>query len=228
MTDPFDINLGPPAGYWMVLDAATPILNLAIFKESECLAVQQSEQAATDGLFPLCRQLLDQTDIDLKQISSLCYCRGPGSILGIRLTLMSVKTWSKVLGLTNSQIFNYSSLHLASACIGSKNLDRKEKWIVSSWKKGFWNALRLNNLRSDHTIEIWEDKKLSINAEDCIEFEQKKSWGNKVKLARFEGYDISILGQENVFAKTVSHSQLEEVYHPAPDQFVKWSGKRHK
>ena len=83
----------------LVVDAsATPIqMGLPSDKGWDCLESDPGQ--AMEGIFRLVHLLFDSSDLRLDQVTTLYYCEGPGSTLGLRLAATFVKTllWNCLL-----------------------------------------------------------------------------------------------------------------------------------
>jgi tRNA threonylcarbamoyladenosine biosynthesis protein TsaB len=112
-----------------MLDAGHPLLFLdasglstraALWQNSRWLAFREDPAPALTALFTSTRAILAEAGLTLPQIAVFLYVNGPGSVLGLRLAAMAIRTWQAD---TSSQptpphprpIFSCGSLHLAAA-----------------------------------------------------------------------------------------------------------------
>ena len=64
--------------------------------DNQWLAKVEANGAPLEELFPAMEVALTESGLSLADIDSYIYCEGPGSVLGLRLCAMAIKTWSRL------------------------------------------------------------------------------------------------------------------------------------
>jgi len=222
------VPLPDQSEYWLVMDASCPVLQVALFHGKHCIEILRESKPAAEALLTQCRALLLENEVPLCDIRGLGYCRGPGSILGIRLCLMTIQTWARWLELEANRCFHFSSLEIAAAeLVRSNPEDPPKGWVVSPWKKGHWNAFPLGVEGENASIQVISDSELMKCEAPCYLLKQRKLWKSMPQFGSIDRYDLSLLAEPVIFSRLVSPMRDNEVYQPEPDDFKKWSGQRH-
>ena len=122
----------PEEVFPLVVDASTNHVQVGIpeAKSWQCLA--RVEEQALEGLFLATEKILQDSKKEISQVSSVYYCEGPGSTLGLRLAAAFVRTlkWSQPR--TDFKVFTYNALDLGSLLVSSKN-----SFIQAPFRVGF-------------------------------------------------------------------------------------------
>jgi tRNA A37 threonylcarbamoyladenosine modification protein TsaB len=149
-------------------------------------------------------------------VDAVFFCAGPGSTLGLRLTLAFIKTvqWEKQTGLS---LFSYNALDLAA-----RMSPQKSDFIQAPFRMG-WRLVRSKEdgssigkkqiLKTDDALKNYPDslhlpdprkKNLEINPSKILEYEIKK-----------------VNGLTDLISVSEEKKQLE-VFNPKPPEFKKW------
>ena len=122
----------PEEAFPLVVDASTNHVQVGIpeAKNWQCLA--RVEEQALEGLFLATEKILQDSKKKISQVSSVYYCEGPGSTLGLRLAAAFVRTlkWSQPRA--DFKVFTYNALDLGSLLVSSKN-----SFIQAPFRVGF-------------------------------------------------------------------------------------------
>ena len=81
-----------PLSTALVLDVSTANVQVGIAKENGWRKIVETSNSPMDGVFQSVAQLFEELELGIKEIDSIFFCAGPGSTLGLRLTLAFVKT----------------------------------------------------------------------------------------------------------------------------------------
>ncbi|MDR2737833.1 MAG: hypothetical protein LBB18_02725 [Puniceicoccales bacterium] len=87
----------------LLIDAATPLVQAVILEGGKIFSWKATSGNATDFVSALVGKLMAEAGIKFADLDSMAYCRGPGSAMGLRTALISIKVWmifaQKPLGL---------------------------------------------------------------------------------------------------------------------------------
>lgn len=106
-----------------------------IWVEDRWLAELQLEGDASEGFAPLAQSLLELAGLGWGDLRGLALSQGPGSVLGIRASAVSLQAWSVLFGLP---VHGWSG-HRAAAWVAAGTCDG----VVSEGRSGRWNLQRL-------------------------------------------------------------------------------------
>lgn len=135
------LSLEPP---WLLLDAAAPTLCAGIgggrnATGKEATWRETAEEAGV-GLFRTTDELLRATGLTMADISMIVFCEGPGSLLGIRLAAMAVRTWQALPRPRRLKILGYQSLALVAAGLQAGGTGTPFH-VISDARRETWNLL---------------------------------------------------------------------------------------
>jgi hypothetical protein len=99
---------------YLLIDAATPLVQVVVLGDGEVLASESSVGNASFAIFPSMKKLLSANDLSMDDFDGMAYCRGPGSALGLRVALIAIKTWM-VFSPKIFRLWDYCSLDMCLA-----------------------------------------------------------------------------------------------------------------
>ena len=76
----------------LVVDASGTPIQMGLPTATGWSRMESDPGQAMEGIFRLVHLLFDSSDLRLDQVTTLYYCEGPGSTLGLRLAATFVKT----------------------------------------------------------------------------------------------------------------------------------------
>jgi tRNA threonylcarbamoyladenosine biosynthesis protein TsaB len=80
-------------------------------------------------------ECLDELDAEIDSARSFAFCEGPGSILGIRISAMAIRTWN---ALRPRPTFGYFGLAVVAQAMG-----RPEVTVIADARRGQWHRMAL-------------------------------------------------------------------------------------
>jgi tRNA A37 threonylcarbamoyladenosine modification protein TsaB len=78
------------------IDASTGQVDVAVSLSPGDWKSRSSQQPATEGIFDLLRQCLNDCDLTLSMVRCFLWNRGPGSSLGLRTCAMTLRAWQSL------------------------------------------------------------------------------------------------------------------------------------
>ncbi len=147
----------PELGNFILLDASSPenVVVARLAKDGRSWADFFSEKRpALEGIFPPLEKISQGMDAP-----GFLFCEGPGSILGIRIAAMVVRT-KLALSLSNApKVFAFQSLSLAARLILRAFPQKKTFSIVAGSRMGRLNVLSVSgSVASARYSEIAKDE----------------------------------------------------------------------
>lgn len=141
----------------LVLDAASPVVTVGLVSRADGSGGdwRTSRDEAGVALFGLTEQVLRRADLRLAEVRTLIFCEGPGSLLGIRLAAMAIRTWLAVAGPAQAAaVFGYRSLALAAASLLADGTPPPFH-VLSDARRQSWNLLSVSTDGTLGEIARW-------------------------------------------------------------------------
>ena len=218
-------------GYTIVLDASCPTTQVALFRDGKLENHGAQATPAMQSLLQLVTENTRASGIKISDIQQFAYCSGPGSILGIRLSIMAIKTWATLYAIPKNKIFSFYSLAAAAAehfKTSETLVDKTSFLICSEWKKNHWNTLRAQAGDWSDKIEVWDREQLNAFEGEKRLLQQRKTWSVSESNFQETKYSLATLSDSNLRDKLLRPVDEWEIYTPDEKQYATWSGERHK
>ncbi|WP_269543099.1 hypothetical protein [Cerasicoccus fimbriatus] len=206
----------------LVIDAASPQCFVGLWRDSEWLATATPESPALEGIFAGIDKILCDAKLSLADLGGFVHNEGPGSILGIRLSAMAIRTWKSLPVWRDMPVWSFGSLHWVAAAYQAEHGAAAN--VISEFRHGRWNLLTAGA----REVVAVEDEVLASVPEPLLYYRQRKTW--KPAPTHAIEYRPSLM----------EHPELLEapgLLRPvaAPDVFVaeeavfqKWTAERHR
>ena len=209
-------------GTCLVLDASHPNVSIGLLQNGRWAALETDKAPALNALFALTEQCLKSADTSLEQVSTYIYCRGPGSMLGLRLAAMAIQTWRHLY--PNSHLLSYTSLDLARLELILKAPEQAFQ-LIADWKKTAWHWME----SSSDNVGFVEVSELSVESNEPLYYlSQRKGWQSPPERAIPLEYSIQsmpeLIHEQADFLKPVDKPEAFQHSEPV---FQKWTPKRH-
>lgn len=128
----------------LFLDAASPAVSVGLRVGDEASGTwQHAHDEAGVALFRSIDLLTRARGVGVAEITSVVFCEGPGSLLGVRLAAMALRTWIAVPREKPLQVFAYRSLELVAASLLAHGRAAPFHVIVDG-RRATWNALSVD------------------------------------------------------------------------------------
>lgn len=213
-----------PTAPTLVIDGSGSAVFAGVLgKDGNWLAKSEQDGAPLESLFPTVEATLETAQMTLADLRSFIYCEGPGSVLGLRLCAMAMETWSRLYP-ESAHYFAYNSLQLTAAliCVDTPRLDNA--LLVSDWKKGAWNAVKINNGQPGPT-EVADDATIADWTGPLYHLPQRKGWQKPPANATPVEYSPQRLPEVLHLPKPTTGVEL---YASGINVFQKWTPERHR
>jgi len=215
-------------GPWLVLDASCPVTQIAILLDGKRLGSSAESLPAMQSMLKNVSSLCDEHAIPIESMAGYIYCSGPGSVLGIRLSIMAIKTWCMLHGTPETNVLTYNSLNLAAKQLSTDKNPGDRFLVCSEWKKDHWNVLNFEKSQSNPQIEVWDKSKIDAFKGRKFILHQRKIWTEQSEDLESVNYSVEQL-QHSPIRKGILHpSNHWEIYTPEASQYAIWSGERHR
>ena len=111
-------------------------LHVGLLVDGAWVAQSESSADPAEAIQPCVEQVLRQAGLTLSQIATFAVNVGPGSVLGIRATILSARAWGEI---KSKPVLTWSS-HLAAAWLARGTCDA----VVSEGRAGNLNVQKVN------------------------------------------------------------------------------------
>lgn len=123
------------------LDAASPAIcvGLSMSDDEKPCWIRVRDEAGV-ALFRAVETLLSEQRVPVADVETAIFCEGPGSLLGVRLAAMALRTWGSLPRKKPLRVSGYRSLELIAATL----LDRGEVGpfhVIADGRRATWNVL---------------------------------------------------------------------------------------
>ncbi len=135
------------AGIWLFLDGSGLNPRVGLWRSGRWLAYREGPAPALAALYGGVRELVREAGVAWAELGGYLYVDGPGSVLGLRLTAMAVRTWqtddAAKPGQTSRPVLACGSLQLAAALARAVQIPTPFGIFTES-RQGRWHVLTVN------------------------------------------------------------------------------------
>ena len=217
----------------LIIDTSHSHAYAGVAQDGAFLTLLKAEAPVLEALPGLLQTLFQNHP--LSSLSQVIYCSGPGSTLGLRITLTFLNTWQTLPSLSHLRFFAYQSVRIAAATVEfSSPLDSFA--VISPSRLGYFHSLIKKPGSSPYHYTPIEEVPASIISTlptPLYFLPQAKTWQqhtlpeNTTSIA----YDITavpaILSKASFLLEETPTPRLFQ-YKDASTAFVKWNPERHR
>lgn len=128
----------------LFLDAASPAIAVGLAEAAaESPIWRHTRDEAGVGLFRAADDVLRAAGLTVAELDSIVYCEGPGSLLGVRLVAIALRTWTAIPRATPLHIAGYRSLELVAADLLARGVPGPFH-VIADGRRATWNALAVD------------------------------------------------------------------------------------
>jgi tRNA threonylcarbamoyladenosine biosynthesis protein TsaB len=125
----------------LFLDAASPRLHAGLLCAANAApAWRDSDDEAGVALFRETDELMRATGLTIGDIRTVVFCDGPGSLLGVRVAAMALRTWLALPRAQPLRVLAYRSLTLVAADLLAHG-EPPPFHVISDARRDSWNVL---------------------------------------------------------------------------------------
>ncbi|MGB0418900.1 MAG: hypothetical protein ACPGF8_04855 [Opitutales bacterium] len=209
----------------LVMDGSCPHFFTGILNQAATWSAQRSAIGAPlEYLHSSVADVLAESAIQLADIRSFIYCSGPGSILGLRLCAMAIKTW-QFTAPNPVKLWAYDPLQLAAYQYLESQTIEENCWIICAWKQDYWHQVRVHNGCIQSTRVIRQAELKHYNG-PLYYMQQRKKWEQAPGSTRleFQPENLHQVLANSQWLRAVSEAKLSEL---GQSQFEKWNAQAH-
>lgn len=208
----------------LVLDASCPRIFVGVWKNGNWLGVSTLETPALEGLFQIVEECLEAAGLKISEIDGFAHDEGPGSVLGIRISAMAIRTWKALPVFKDKPVFTFQSLPFAVEQVRREHELESTFYIISDYRKDTWLSLR-----SDQA-EVQPMHEDEADALDIPVFHsaQRRSWRPPPEAAK--PIKIDLAAHPQIFEKGNLIRSVDQpgLYAPFRTDYKRWTPGRHR
>lgn len=214
----------------LLLDASGPTIHIGLLHQRQWVARCTSESPPLETLFSGVRQCLKQARVTLQEITGFVYCDGPGSTLGLRLTLMALKAWRALPQWATAPLYAYHRLHMAAALATAQGIAVKPFRLITEFRQGSWHCLKAttSSAISSAVLSTLSNDELKALTGTIFYLPQRKRATPLTIQARRLAYDLNhlpnLLGHSDIFRTTY----VPKAFAVASAPYRTWKPERHR
>lgn len=222
-------NTAYPDTIYLFIDASAVEPWVGILKSGQWLALHTSPHQALESIFKSADQCLKERGLALRDIQGFIHCEGPGSVLGIRLSAMAIRSWQALPLWHNATVKSYQSLHLIRAILGKQyQADRRTTLqpfhVISEARKDTWNCLS----HDDPTIRIINHDTLHHLEGPVHHYQQRKSWHQAPATALPFTLELKDCADYFYDPTLVTATEHPMIFEAQTTDYKKWDNTRHR
>ena len=205
--------------YPLVIDVSTPFVQAGIACDKNWQKVESKDSNALDGVFQTVSKLLTELKLKFHELDSVFFCSGPGSTLGLRLTLAFIKTLNWEFD-QRLKLFSYNALDLANCMISNP-----PSHIQAPFRMG-WRVIRTGTKNNPiGEKEILESEIALKRFPQSLHIQDQANSNANIPRDKIIDYKLEkIKGLEDLLLVSTQVKELE-IYNPKPPEFKKWEPK---
>lgn len=190
------------------------------------LSQARREGPPLENLFPVVEAALKEADLHFSDLSGYIYCEGPGSVLGLRLCAMAIETWRRLYP-DSAHLYKYNSLQLCALTLLRDSPGLTDALVVADWKKGAWNALKIESAQPG-AFSVIDDDALTAWTGALYHLPQRKGWQSPPEGAHTLAYDPARLADLWSHSDLLQSTESVELHNSGMNTFHKWTPDRHR
>lgn len=185
----------PPILY---VDAASQVvaLGLQVGNAPDSTIWRRTEANADVGMFQATEELLHGSTIEVTDLRTIVFCEGPGSLLGVRLAAMMIRTWSILPREHTLQVFAYRSIALLAADLIASGQAPPFR-IITDARRHTWNMLAVSGAGVLGEVARVATTDLSDNDSPVFHPREFRTWQPLPDFAQVVSYrpeSVAVLG----------------------------------
>lgn len=128
----------------LYLDAASPVIAVGLrVGPDEVPTWLETHDEAGVALFRAMETLTRDCGVAIADIATVAYCEGPGSLLGVRLVAMALRTWAVLPRPAPLRVQAYRSLELIAASLLADGCHGPFH-VITDGRRATWNTLSVD------------------------------------------------------------------------------------
>ena len=219
------MNSGDPL---LVLDATTPTTQIGLLVKGNWIAFfSDGDSKALHAIFSGIRTCLQRARMELAEVGAFCYCQGPGSVLGLRLTVMTLTGWRSQPPANQIPLFAYNSLFASMELLKQRGITPPFR-VAAPIRGDRWFTARANDQGRQYQPIIRSRRQLEAMSDPLWVLPQRKWGSTRIEGANTIDYDLRKLAPATFGSDLLRPVEEPELLTPEEAQYRKWTRQRHR
>lgn len=169
----------------LVFDAASTCVQVGLIRSDAPTRWIAATEEAGRVIFASTSVLLREAGLKMEQIDAFAYCEGPGSMLGVRIVAMALRTWNV---LTPRPVYAYQSLAIAGYFDLLQN-GKRDFAVIADARRDSWHR---QSVAADGTLlPLQRVPAADLTDGELVTPENFRAWASPPRPARPCSYDLA-------------------------------------
>ncbi len=209
----------------LFLDASSVTVQAGLWRDGAWLAYRSAEAPALESIFVLVKDCLDDAGICMEAVKGFLHCAGPGSVLGIRLAAMAIRTWRALPDWQDAPVYACRSLPLVAALIRHTREPKADFHLIAESRQSRWNHLAST---APEAIEEIEPEALDALKPPIYHLRQRKAWHEPPPAAVAITADLHACPELITAPGLFTPTEAPDLYQVNAPAFKTWTPERHR
>ncbi|MBC2596423.1 hypothetical protein H5P28_19310 [Ruficoccus amylovorans] len=209
---------------YLYLDASSVSVQAGLWRKGCWLAYRSENSPALESIFTLVQGCLDDAAQPLDAVQGFVHCEGPGSVLGIRLAGMAIRSWLALPAWAGAEVLAFRSLDLTAALVAASRQPEGTFHVISEARQTCWNLL---TVPGGDIVEV-EPEALDALAGPVFYLRQRKSWHTPPAGAEAIANDLSSHPELLASPGLLSPVEAPGLYRVNEPSYRTWTPERHR
>lgn len=214
------------AADFLLLDAATPLVQTGLWREGEWVHWVASREEAGRSLFAGVERIFQAKSISINEIGGFLFCVGPGSMLGIRIASMAIRGWQSLLP-QPLPIFCYGSHDLMARSLLARGRPAPFH-LISDARRDRWNVTSVEEPGIILPLRQLPREELALLTGPFLRMEERVRGEAPVSVGEMCPYDLQEEAARFLEPDFLHRSMVPEPWGWEVPEFKKWSAERHR
>lgn len=210
-------------GSILLLDASSSRVQAGLLRRGAPAIWHKATGDAGQALFPLVEACLREGELTLRDVGAQVFCAGPGSMLGVRIVAMVLRTWQ---ALTPRPAYQFLSLTLLAHELARTNATRPGA-VIADARRDTWHTVAVGADGSVGPLQRLAAAELTALPHALYQPAAFRAWSNAPRTTLDLPYDLAALfahhGDTDLFSPAPAPDAFQ---HEAPE-YKKWSAQVH-
>ncbi len=211
----------------LLLDASGPAAQTGLRQGGRWLSFAKTQGEALKTIFSGADACLRESGKEISGLEGFIYCEGPGSVLGVRLTVMAIEGWLGLPGRQGLPVRSYRSLDAGAALLQNRGVSPPFH-IISEFRKDRWFHMSVPASGPPGEIKAAAETELQSLKEPVYWLRQRLSGIPPPVPCQPLEYDLRELPSGFGFSAPAGTAPSFPVFSAGAAGYVKWRGGRHR
>lgn len=209
-------------GRILLLDAAATTVQVGLLRTDQPDLWKTAETESGTALFTGAASCLAEAGLRMNEIAAFAFCEGPGSMLGIRIAAMAIRTWQAE---KPRPAYAYGSLQVIATALAA--VEPAPFSVIADARRESWHCLSVDRHGAVAPLRRVPTADLATGSEPLFQPRAFRAWAPAPRPASDCPYGVGdLLGtlrHKDLFTRTAEPDAFQ---HEAPS-YRKWSSQVH-